>query len=177
MIPLHRDSEKDQREDQGQDRPAPAPVGESGERSPIIPGFLRRDQLWITVRSMLVLTGYRVRFHAVRVPVYVARTGWYALRGTVDLTNAVLRWWHWTNGWTLESLAVAAGRSGHHDAMNAHREGKRTRGTRGRILAVAAVAALAALVASAVWLPGWVWPPLGLAAVVALARRGRPDGR
>ena len=51
---------------------------------------------------------------------------WYALRGTGRLTGRLMTWWHWTDGWLLESMAVAAGRSGHHDAMNAHREGSKT---------------------------------------------------
>lgn len=184
VIPLHPDPDSentDHTPDQAQGRKGAAVLDTGGveevERSPIVPDFLRRGQFGPAVRSSLWLTWYRSRFHAVRLPVYAARTGWYALRGLVGAFNAVLRWWHWTNGWTLESLAVAAGRSGHHDAMNAHREGKRTRGTRGRILAVATVAAVVALLAGIRWLPGWAWPLLGLAAVVVLARRGRPDGR
>jgi DNA segregation ATPase FtsK/SpoIIIE, S-DNA-T family len=183
VIPLH--GERDDRSAQGsgddgedhRDRGPDVSVTEEVERSPIVPDFLRRGQFGITVRSIAWLWWYRSRFHAVRVPVYAGRTGWYSLRGLLDLVNTVMRWWHWTHGWTLESLAVAAGRSGHHDALNVHREGKRTRAARGRILAVALAAGLAALLAAVAWAPWFVWPPALTAAVVALARRGRPDGR
>ena len=120
---------------------------------------------------------YKARFHGLRVPVYAVKTVWYALVGTGRLTGKLLAWWHWTDGWLLESMAVAAGRSGHHDAMNAHREGKKTRGTRGQILAAAAVAALVLLLVMVRFLPWWGWLAVAAVGLRVLARHGAPEGQ
>ena len=74
-------------------------------------------------------------------------------------------------------MAVAAGRPGHHDAMNAHREGKKTRGTRGRIVAVCAAVAVAVLLAMVRWLPWWGWLAAAVVGVRVLARHGAPQGQ
>ena len=89
----------------------------------------------------------------------------------------MLAWWHWTEGWALESLAVAAGRPGHHEAMRAHVEGKKTRAARGRIVAACAAVVLAAVVLMALFSPWWGWALAGVALVLALARHGHPEGR
>ncbi len=83
-------------------------------------------------------------------------------------------WWGWADGKTLESQAVAAGRAGHHDAMRAHTEGKKTRGTRGRIVAVCAAVALVLVLALTRALPGQAWLVFAVAGVLVLARHGRP---
>ena len=88
-----------------------------------------------------------------------------------------MAWANWADGWVLESLAVAAGRSGHHDAMNAHTQGRKTRATRWQIIAVSAVAAVAVLLAMVRWLPWWGWLAAAVAAVAVLARHGAPDGQ
>ena len=119
--------------------PAPAYLDTSGtgsaRRLPIIPGHLRRDRIRQTISETFGLHWYKARYHGVRTPVYAVLHLWYALRGASRLTGRLITWWHWTDGFLLESMAVASGRSGHYDAMNAHREGKKTRGTRGRIIA------------------------------------------
>ena len=120
---------------------------------------------------------YKARFHGFRVPVYAVKTVWYALVGTGRLTGKLLAWWHWTDGWLLESMAVAAGRSGHHDAMNAHREGKKTRGIRGQILAATAVAALVLLLVMIRFLPWWGWLVVAAIGLRVLARHGAPEGQ
>ena len=157
--------------------PEPPAEDRARQRRPIIPEHLRRANLPGTLTQAAGLHWHRTRYHGLRAPVYGARTLAYAARGGASLTGRVVAWWHWTNGWLLESQAIAAGRSGHHDAMRAHTEGKKTRAARGRILAVSAVAAAAVVLALAVYAPWWIWPPLGLVLVLVLARHGRPAGR
>ena len=147
------------------------------KRLPIIPEHLQRARIAKTAAEALGLHWYKARYHGLRAPVYAVKTVWYALRGTGRLTGRVLAWWHWTDGWLLESMAVAAGRSGHHDAMNAHREGKKTRGTRGQILAASVVGALVLLLVMVRFLPWWGWLAAAAVAVRVLARHGAPEGQ
>jgi S-DNA-T family DNA segregation ATPase FtsK/SpoIIIE len=147
------------------------------KRLPIVPEHLRRDRIRQTVREAADLRWYKTRYHGARSPLYAARILAYAARGAARLTGQLLAWWHWTDGWALESMAVAAGRSGHHDAMNAHREGKKTRARRGQIVAVCAVLVLAVLLAMVAWSPWWGWAALALAVVAVTARHGKPEGR
>ena len=116
---------------------------------------------------------HRTRYHGLRSPAYLARFAICTLRGLRRTAIRVLTWWHWTDGWALESMAVAAGRAGHHEAMRAHTEGKKTRGTRGRIVAVA-VAAAAAVLVMVHRAPWWGW---ALLAAVAVPAWPAPGGR
>ena len=78
-------------------------------RLPIIPEHLQRARIARTMGEVAGLHWYKARFHGFRVPVYAVKTVWYALVGTGRLTGKLLAWWHWTDGWLLESMAVAAG--------------------------------------------------------------------
>lgn len=160
---------------------APAYLDTAGtgddKRLPIIPEHLRRNRIRATVAEVAGLHWYKARYHGLRAPLYAVLTCWYGLRGAGRLCGRLLAWWHWTDGWALESQAVAAGRAGHHDAMNAHREGKKTRGTRGRIIAAAGFAALIALLAGIRFLPWWGWLILAIVALRVLAQHGAPDGK
>ena len=155
----------------------PADTGHEGERRPVIPEQWHRGNVRGTLTQHAALGWHRTRYHGLRVPVYAVKTAWYAVRGVHRVTAAILTWWHWTDGWFLESQAVAAGRPGHSDAMRAHTEGKKTRGTRGRILAVCLVLAICAVLAGAVYLPRWVWPLAALVVLPPLVRAGRPAGK
>jgi len=160
---------------------APAYLDTTGtgeaKRLPIVPEHLHRDRIRRTLGEAMGLHWYKARYHGLRSPLYAVLAVWYALRGAARLTGRVMAWWHWTDGFLLESMAVAAGRPGHHDAMNVHREGKKTRGTRGRIVTVCAVAAVAVLLAMVRWLPWWGWLAAAAVAVRVLARHGAPEGQ
>ena len=147
------------------------------KRHPIIPEHLRRDRIRQTAAEALGLRWHKARYHAFRSPAYLVKTLAYAVRGLFRLTGQLLAWANWADGWVLESLAVAAGRSGHHDAMNAHTQGRKTRATRWQIIAVSAVAAVAVLLAMIRWLPWWGWLAAVVAAVTVLVRHGAPDGQ
>ncbi len=112
-----------------------------------------------------------------RSPAYLLTYVWHALRGVLVLSGRLLRWWHAPHLYDLVSLGVASGRSGHHDAMNAHKEGRRTRTRRGQILAVSAVVAVAVVLAAVAFLPWQAWPPVAVAALLVLARHGKPEGK
>jgi DNA segregation ATPase FtsK/SpoIIIE, S-DNA-T family len=153
-----------------------AGTGEA-RRRPVIPEHLRRDRIRQTAAEAAGLHWYKARYHGFRAPAYAVRTLWYAVRGLFRLTGQLVAWANWADGWVLESLAVAAGRSGHHDAMNAHMQGRKTRATRWQIIGVSAVAAVAVLLAAARWLPWWGWLAAVAAAVTVLVRHGAPDGQ
>jgi S-DNA-T family DNA segregation ATPase FtsK/SpoIIIE len=147
------------------------------KRHPIIPEHLRRDRIRQTISEAAGLHWHKARYHGFRSPLYTAKTLVYAVRGLFRLTGQLVAWANWADGWVLESLAVAAGRSGHHDAMNAHMQGRKTRATRWQIIAVSAVAAVGALLAMIRWLPWWGWAAFIVAAIVVLVRHGAPDGQ
>lgn len=155
-----------------------APFTEEGDLLPVLPGWLAsRDEFMAAVRHHAGRHWHATAFHGIRSPQYVIAALWYALRGSGRLTNRLMRWWHWTDGWLLESQAVAAGRPGHADAMRAHTEGKKTRSRRGRIILAALVAGTALLLAGVVWLPWYGWAGAGLVTVLVLAYHGKPKGR
>ena len=130
VVPLHaEDAGTETAFDQAT---GPAYLDTSGtgdaKRHPVIPEHLRRDRIRQTAAEALGLHWYKARYHGFRSPVYAVKTVAYAVRGLFRLTGQLVAWANWADGWVLESLAVAAGRSGHHDAMNAHMQGRKTRG-------------------------------------------------
>ncbi len=147
------------------------------QRRPIVPPALQRANIGSTARFHAGLAWHRSRYHGLRAPFYLLAWMWHAVRGAGRLTARVLRWWHWPAGWQLESVAVAAGRAGHQEAMRAHQQGLKTRAARGRIIAAALVTTAAVLTAAVLVLPWQAWIPLGAVAVVVLARHGRPEGK
>ena len=150
---------------------------DAGARLPILPEPWRRENIRGTLAQLAGLHWHRTRYHGLRSPAYLALLAFYTARGAHRVTLRLLTWWHWTDGWLLESMAVAAGRAGHHEAMRAHTEGKRTRGTRGRIVGTSLEVALVAVLAMVQWSPWWGWALAGLTLTAYLARAGKPHGR
>lgn len=148
-----------------------------GKRRDIIPGRLTRAQLPETLGDWAGRTWYQLRYHGLRLPWHAIWLSWLAHKGLWRLTCRLFAWANWAQGWILESQAVAAGRSGHHEAMRAHAEGKKTRGARWRIAGVAAAAAAVVLYGLARYGPWWWWLPPAAAAFPVLVWHGRPAGR
>lgn len=170
-----------------QDTPTPAPtdipdetlppIAEPGQRRPILPDAWTKENRRATVEHHVGLFHHRAKYHGVRAPWYGVKFTGYAARGVHRLVSSLMDWWHWPEGWLLESQAVARGTAGHHEAMTAHKQGLQTRGKRGRIVGVCAVAALVVFVFMLVSLPPLAW--LGVAMVVfpLLVWYGRPNGK
>lgn len=157
--------------------PDPAPPAPAGARRPIIPPHLQRASIGATARHHAGRHWHSARYHGVRSPLYLAVYLWHAARGTAVVTSKVHRWVSWPHGWVLESQAVAQGRAGHHDALNAHRERKKTSGGRWRIVAVCAAVALVLLAVTVLLAPWWVLAPFALAVTGVLAWHGRQPGK
>jgi DNA segregation ATPase FtsK/SpoIIIE, S-DNA-T family len=147
-----------------------------GKRRDIIPEHLRRSQLPETLGTWAGKTWYQFRYHALRSPWEALQLSWLAQRGAWRLTCRLFTWANWTEGWLLESQAVAVGRAGHHEAMRAHTEGKKTRGARWRIVAVCAAVAAVVLFGLARYAPWW-WLPMAAAGFPVLVWHGKPKGR
>ena len=150
---------------------------DAGKRLPIIPGPWRRENVRGTVTYWAGLHWHRIRYHGLRFPWYVPLFLFYAARGAHRLNKRLWTWWHWTEGWHWESLSVAAGRSGYHDGMRAHVEGKKTRASRGRIVAGCAAGAIVLVLAVARFAPLWGSLVLAAAAFPFLVRHGEPAGK
>jgi hypothetical protein len=92
--------------------PAEAIKGDH-QRQSIVPEQWQRHNIRSTVRYLAGLHWHRARFQGLRSPLCATKTALYAMRGVVRLTVRVAKWAYWTDGWKLESMAVAAGRAGH----------------------------------------------------------------
>lgn len=155
----------------------PAGVLDTEQLRPIIPLPLQRQNLGPTLRWYAARHGHAARFHGIRVPVYLTRTGLAALNGLRKVAAQIIAWVHNPNLWLLESQAVASGRPGHADAMRAHTERKKTQSRNLKIALCCAVLLGLALLAVAVLAPWWSWLAIAGVAVPALARHGRPEGK
>ena len=80
-----------------------------GDRKPLVAEKWQRRNLKATVRQDAGLHWHKTRYHAYRPHIYGTRTVFYAARGAHRLTVRLLRWWHFTDGYELVSVAVAAG--------------------------------------------------------------------
>src|ERR1022692_3485509 len=145
-----------------------------GERRQIIPARLRRENIRATAGSQAGVFWHRVRYHALRSPLYLVAVLVWAVVGAVRLAGRQVGWWWTLESHELRSKAVASGDS--REYLRLHKEAKSDRKTRGIVLAleVAAMAIGAAVLAR----PGPMWPKVlaAAAAVLLLARAGRPAG-
>ena len=174
VIPLRPD---DEHEPEAAALP-PEVVEEPGARRQIIPNPLRRGNVRATVRQWTGLQAHRTAYHGVRLPWYAVKTGWFAVLGALGLCARLFAHVNWTDGWLLESAAVAdGGRDGHQRALQAHTQGAKTRGKRWTVAALIAAAVGVGVLALLAYAPWWVWPPLGLGAVLILAQFGKPQGK
>lgn len=164
------------------DAPPPVHPGTTGPRvpgtrRPIIPEPWHPENVRATLRQLAELHWHKSRYHGVRAPWYSVNWLWCAVVGAKRLTHEVGGWALWPNGWLLEHQAVAAGRTGHKDAMAAHQEHARTLARNAQIAGACLVAILAVVLVILAYVPRY--GQLGIAAVVfaALARHGRPVGK
>lgn len=158
--------------------PLPPPAAEEpGKRRPVLPQPLQPGNVKAAATQAAGLQAHRAAYHGLRLPAYVVMTCWYALKGVNVLTGQLMRWWHVPHFWALESQAVADGRRGHSDAIDAHMKGKKTRARRGQIIAAGLFGVFVLLLIAIEWLPVWGWWAAGLAAAIVLARFGKPAGK
>jgi S-DNA-T family DNA segregation ATPase FtsK/SpoIIIE len=160
--------------------PKPDP-GDPAEqrRAKIIPDHFSREQRWQTLKDFAELTAYRAKYHGVRAPfVYTPGSVMYAGRGAGRLTY---RWGRWVSAWELKVLELAAvarvtkgETAAHRDAVQAHKDGKKTRkerwGITGGVLVGAGIAS--ALIAE--WVPWEGQYAIAMTAYGTVAYLGRP---
>ncbi|MGO9079099.1 MAG: DNA translocase FtsK [Streptosporangiaceae bacterium] len=151
--------------------------GTEGEPLPLLPAWLSDlDEFRSSVRHYTGRQWHAAAYHGIRLPQYALTALGCSAVGAARLTGNLMHWWHWTEGWLLESQAVAAGRAGHADAMRAHTVGKQTRAKRGKIILCCLILAVVLLLLGVAWLPLWAWPLIGITAVLVLAHHGKPPG-
>ena len=157
--------------------PEPVPAAGQPEKwRPIIPEPLQPGNIGTATRQAAKRQAHRTAVHGVRLPWYVFMMSWYALRGAAVLGKRLSVWLHVPNLWHLESQAVAAGRTGHQDAMAAHRERAKRQKGRWNIFAACLAGVLIAVVVAVVFLPWQAWPVLAVVTGVVFARYGKPAG-
>ena len=150
---------------------------EEGARRDIIPSHLRRGQVRGTLGEWLGKAAFHLCYHGIRSPWHAVRLTFFAHRGAGRI---LARLWSWADAShlrQLESEAVAVGRTAHHEAMRAHKEGESTRGRHWKITAVCAVIALVFLLALWNFFRWWAFGPLLAVAYPLLVWHGRPYGK
>ena len=148
--------------------------GGGGERRPVIPLHLRRENLRGTVAVFGATQGHKARYHSFRSPVYLLAHLFWALAGLRRVLGAVLGWWWVSEQSPLRSDAVIAGDAATWRRL--HNDAREQRRTRGIILAIGAVVLAAGCAVLAVRGTWWMQALAVAAAVLVLARAGRPDG-
>jgi DNA segregation ATPase FtsK/SpoIIIE, S-DNA-T family len=159
--------------------PLPKVPEEPGKRRPIIPEAIGRSRFRQTVADWAGKTGYRAAYHGIRVivPWYQVWFTYLAGRGAKNLVKRLVNWWSVPALKILESEAVAKGNAAHHQAMQAHTTGGKTRAQRGKTVGVCAFLLLVLLLAMYLTAPWWAWPLLGAALFPVLVYHGKPQGR
>lgn len=182
VIQLHPD-DGDGDGDETAPEEAPGPVYEdsvepgTARRLPIIPQEWQPGNIRATIGRHADIRWHQTRFHGFRLPAYLFKWAWCAVRGASRYIAALHDWANWVDGWLLESQAVAAGRVGHHQAIGAHTQGLKTRATRWRIVAVFAALGLVGLALMTAFAPPWAWLLLAAAILSVLVHHGRPEGK
>ena len=145
----------------------------SGEKRPIVPAHLRTRQ---AARKYLggraADAGHHATFRAVRSPRYLALSIWWAIVAVFVIAERQRRWWWQPEHSILMSMAVLENNSKEYRALVTHV--RKVRGERGIVIALEAIGITLALALMLTYSPWWGWIPAGLAAMVPLARAGRP---
>jgi len=151
-----------------------ADVTSPGERKPILPAWLQsREAAREHARRAGGYAWHSARYHGLRSPVYLAVTVFWAAVGVFGLAYRWLRWWLFPVPIEVYADAIAAGHQAWHRAHAVHRQTAKVRGITS-VLVLALVILAGGLGLPHV--PWWAWPPVALAALLLLARFGRPAG-
>jgi len=175
-----RDTSFEHALDETAPKPEPVHVDEGnelpslgGERRPLIPEHLRtltgiRSTAW----KYLDAAGFHVTFHALRTPMYLAASVWWALAGLLGIAKAQVKWWWVTEASGLKTKAVLDGNSPEYRAVSTHVIKRRS--FRGACILGEVAALTAALILLAVLGPWWAWLIVAAVTVPPLAHHGRP---
>jgi S-DNA-T family DNA segregation ATPase FtsK/SpoIIIE len=150
-------------------------TGSSGRR-PIVPSHLSTwPNIKHSIKSALALTGYRIGFHALRAPWYLAQAAFWAVVGLFTMLWAHITWW-----WVSEQYSLrqqAADRGDDQAWYKLHREVKATRAWRGTVIGGELLAA--GIAGPILWAmaPLWVVVVVLAALAAVLAHCGRPKDR
>lgn len=148
-------------------------VARTDTRVPIIPaGWRGRDNIRATVRYHAGRTGHRVGYHAVRSPLYLVLSVFWAVIGVFRLAGRQLKWWWHPEMSQLLGEAVKQGDI--HSGPGIHAKLQQAR--KARALVLLAELAAVATVAAVLWLvaPRWVLALVLVVALPVLAHVGRP---
>jgi S-DNA-T family DNA segregation ATPase FtsK/SpoIIIE len=186
VVPLRKDmpgAEVDLAEPPAPEDDRDLPVAEAGrsvtllpgERRPIVPVPVRRENLKGTVAHFAGTNWHRARYHGLRLPLHVAAVLLWALAGLWKAAAIQVAWWWDTDMADLRSAAVMA--SDAREVRSIDKNLAERRKFRGGVL----LGELAALIIGITWAvkdaPGPdLYAGAGVAAI-GLALAGKPSGR
>jgi S-DNA-T family DNA segregation ATPase FtsK/SpoIIIE len=146
------------------------------DRAPVLPAWARsRVELRAIVRWLARFYGHTVAFHAVRVPLYGARTALRAPRGLLRSVGAVSRWLSDAEAGPLRADAVRRADAKEYQKLASLRADRQR--WRWTLVLAGSVAAVVLLSMVLVLLPGWVAASTALALVLVLALVGTDPDR
>lgn len=156
------------------DEPHSVGIGSRRQRHPILPTWLRsRRDAVAAVRWTTNQAGYVLAFHGLRLPKYAGKTAKYAPLGAVRTVGRLLRWAMAEDGnYALRQAAATSNDPQAWLRLDLQRE-RQSRWRWSMIAAITVTAAVTAGMASSV-LPMWAWWLIATAAILVLARAGRP---
>lgn len=151
-----------------------AEVVTAGERKPVIPVPLQRENIRGTVTAWAGLQSHRARYHGLRSLAYLIAVVFWAIVGAFRLAIRHAAWVTVAEQHPLINDAVADGDSREYRAL--HKAGKETRKVRVVILVAELVAALTLSLYLTLRAPWWAGYSTAAAVLAVAARFGRPTG-
>jgi hypothetical protein len=147
-----------------------------GERRPVIPAALQSiTSARAEVLRLADVARHHGSFHAIRSPWYLLKTFGWALWGSAVLSKRLIAYLGVSEQAPLRSLAVISGDAREYRSL--HAQAKKLRDERRIIAGLAAFGVALAVTLLIRFAPHWAWALTGVAALVALARAGRPADR
>ncbi len=151
-------------------------TGGDAKRRPLIPEhWASREAAKRHVQLAAARHGHRAAYHSLRSPAYLAKALGFAILGVLSVIGCLIMWWHIPGTAQLERQAAADGLLNDH--LRLHAAGKKTRKERGTILALSLAGLIVAVLVMVAFAPWWAWALAALAAFVAFALAGRPQGK
>jgi S-DNA-T family DNA segregation ATPase FtsK/SpoIIIE len=186
-VPVQRDAERVDEHTGVRGKPVDPPepprtiqgevVSRKQDRRPILPGWARTRAGWVrTVVDTADLAWYSVRFHAVRLPKYAAKTAAWAPVGACRVVGRVLRWAAATDG-TWQLMQAAASKNDPDAWLKLDKARERHTMWRWPIVAVGVLVLAVAVIVGRLRASTWVQLLTVISLSVAFAWAGRPEDR
>lgn len=152
---------------------------QAGERRPIVPAWLRnRDQRVAFLLYFLDRIWYFARLHAWHSPVYLGKVAVFGVWGALRLLGRQFRWWWHPELFSmLQQAASTKGLDAVRTGVLVNNKLGDARAFRGGVLLAELVGIVIGVFVAIKTVPTWAQVAAGAAALLVLARFGKPAGK